>query len=475
MTSTAHVGQPAAVTVDRDPRNPRGPRWPRSSTPGSFTAITAEDDSGMLAGVGRIDGTPAVAFCSDPTIQGGAMGEAGCKVILAAYERALADGVPGHRPLALRRRAAARGRRVAARRRPGLRDHDPRLRARSRRSPSCSARPPAAPRTARRSPTSSSSAPTAASSSPVPTSSARSPARTSTCCASAAPSRTAAAPASSTSSPTPSGSALDEARRVADLLGTQGTLGPVEDVDLGGLLPESRKRAYDVHPLVDGLLDEGTGVELHPRWAPNIITTLGRLGGRTVGVIANNPLRLGGCLDSSSAEKSARFVRMCDAFGVPLVVARRRPRLPARRRPGVGRRRAPRREAAARVRRVRRAARHRRHPQVLRRRLHRDELTRARRDQGLRLADAQIAVMGAVAAVRILHRRKLADVPEDLRAQVEHELADEHEMIAGGLDRAIVDRCRRRGHRARRRPAAPSPARSSSAPAVRGRHGNIPL
>ena len=68
------------------------------------------------------------------------------------------------------------------------------------------------------------------------------------------------------------------------------------------------------------VLDEGTTVELHARWAPNVTTALGRLGGRTVGVVANNPLRLGGCLDSLSAEKAARFVRMCDAFGVPLVV-----------------------------------------------------------------------------------------------------------------------------------------------------------
>ncbi len=61
-------------------------------------------------------------------------------------------------------------------------------------------------------------------------------------------------------------------------------------------------------------------MEPHARWAPNMTIALGRLGGRTVGVIANNPLRLGGCLDSLSAEKAARFVRMCDAFGVPLVV-----------------------------------------------------------------------------------------------------------------------------------------------------------
>lgn len=57
-------------------------------------------------------------------------------------------------------------------------------------------------------------------------------------------------------------------------------------------------------------------VELDRRWAPNVVTILGRLGGRTVGVAANNPRRLGGCLDAAAAEKAARFVRMCDAFGV---------------------------------------------------------------------------------------------------------------------------------------------------------------
>src|SRR5690606_24682192 len=116
--------------------------------------------------------------------------------------------------------------------------------------------------------------------------------------------------------------ALNEARRLAVLLGSQGAVdvASVEDRDLSSHLPESPKRAYDIHPLIADLLDEGTPLELHPRWAPNITTTLGRLGGRTVGVIANNPLRLGGCLDSASAEKAARFVRMCDAFGVPLLV-----------------------------------------------------------------------------------------------------------------------------------------------------------
>ena len=94
--------------------------------------------------------------------------------------------------------------------------------------------------------------------------------------------------------------ALQRARTVASLLGSQGSLdvAGVTDRDLAEMLPESKKRAYDVHPLVESILDEGTMQELHARWAPNIVTALGRFGGRTVGVVANNPLRLGGCLDS---------------------------------------------------------------------------------------------------------------------------------------------------------------------------------
>ena len=123
--------------------------------------------------------------------------------------------------------------------------------------------------------------------------------------------------------------ALESARQLTALLGRQGRLSPsdlADDVDLGALLPPETNRAYDVKPLVKAVLDKagedgmGGPYELHAKWSPNIVTTLGRFGGRTVGVIANNPMRLGGCLDSSSAEKAARFVRMCDALGIPLIV-----------------------------------------------------------------------------------------------------------------------------------------------------------
>jgi len=118
--------------------------------------------------------------------------------------------------------------------------------------------------------------------------------------------------------------ALPSARQVAGLLGHPAGRMPAGGTryrggDPAALVPASPRHAYDVRPLIALLLDE-PGAELHPRWAPNIVTTLGRLAGAAVGVVANNPLRLDGCLDAAAAEKAARFVRMCDSFGVPLVV-----------------------------------------------------------------------------------------------------------------------------------------------------------
>ena len=180
--------------------------------------------------------------------------------------------------------------------------------------------------------------------------------------------------------------ALDRARQVAALFSDQGKIAEdAEDRDLSGVLPDSARRAYDVHLLTGKLLDS-PGVELHPRWAPNIVTILGRLAGRTVGVVASNPMRLGGCLDAAAAEKAARFVRMCDAFGVPLVVLVDVPGYL----PGVGQ------EWDGVVRRGAKllhafaeasgATGDAGDPQGVRRGLHRDELPLAGRDPRLRLA-----------------------------------------------------------------------------------------
>ena len=270
--------------------------------------------------------------------------------------------------------------------------------------------------------------------------------------------------------------AFGRAGTLCRLLGDQGDfdLAAVTDVDLAEQLPESAKRAYDVHPLVEQLLDEGEVQELHGRWAPNIVTTLGRMGGRTVGVIANNPMRLGGCLDSSSAEKAARFVRMCDAFGVPLVVLVDVPGYL----PGVGqewdgvvRRGAKLLHAFAEavVPRV---------TVVTRKTYGGAYIAMNSRSLGATKVfawpDAHVAVMGSVAAIRILHRRRLAEVDESELAEVEQQLADEHDRLSGGLPRAVeigvVDEI-----------VEPTRTRSAvatalaEAPARRGEHGNIPL
>ena len=270
--------------------------------------------------------------------------------------------------------------------------------------------------------------------------------------------------------------ALDQGRALAELLARPGRVdvGSIADRDLGALLPENPKRAYDVHPLITGVLDDAPIVELHAKWAPNIVTALGRLAGRTVGVIANNPLRLGGCLDSQSAEKAARFVRMCDAFGVPLVVLVDVPGYL----PGVGqewdgvvRRGAKLLHAFAEavVPRV---------TLVTRKAYGGAYIAMNSRSLGATAVyawpHAEIAVMGASAAVGILHRRKLAASPPGEREVLHAQLAAEHEKVAGGVNRAleigVVDRVVE-PHETRRVLAE---ALAAAAPG-RGAHGNIPL
>ncbi|MEZ4308646.1 MAG: acyl-CoA carboxylase subunit beta [Polyangiaceae bacterium] len=85
------------------------------------------------------------------------------------------------------------------------------------------------------------------------------------------------------------------------------------------LLPENPKRAYDMYKLIGAIVDHGQWLDMKPRWARNIITCLARIGGRPVGVVANQPNHLGGILDVDSADKAARFMQICDSFNIPLV------------------------------------------------------------------------------------------------------------------------------------------------------------
>jgi acetyl-CoA/propionyl-CoA carboxylase carboxyl transferase subunit len=462
----------AAQAPGRDPQS----RLEALFDPGTLELLGQPDDTGMLAGTGSIGGVRTVAFASDPRIQGGAMGIDGSRKIVAAYEIAIGAGAPiiglwhsgGARLMEGAESLHAVGIVFAAMTRA------------SGKIPQISVVLGAAAGGA-----------------------AYGPALTDLVILSDQGRIFVTGPDVVRSvtgedvdmerlgGPEPhsrrsgvvhivtatDGEAYDKARQLVLLFGHQITdpipAAEIADEDLAALLPDSPKRAYDVHPLIAGLLDE-PGIELHPRWAPNVVTMLGRMAGRTVGVIANNPLRLGGCLDSTSAEKAARFVRMCDAFGVPLVVLVDVPGYL----PGVGQ------EWDGVVRRGAKLLHAFAEATVPRVTL----ITRksyggayiAMNSRALGATKvfawptAEIAVMGSVAAVRILKRRVLAAAPAEERHELEAKLAAEHEEIAGGLQRAIsigvVDEV-----------IEPSKTRQAivaaiaDAPHTRGQHGNIPL
>jgi acetyl-CoA carboxylase carboxyltransferase component len=84
-------------------------------------------------------------------------------------------------------------------------------------------------------------------------------------------------------------------------------------------IPEDRRRAYDVHGVVELLADSGSVLELRPHFSPGMVSALVRIEGRPVGVLANNPLHLAGAIDANCADKAARFMQLCEAFDLPLL------------------------------------------------------------------------------------------------------------------------------------------------------------
>jgi acetyl-CoA/propionyl-CoA carboxylase carboxyl transferase subunit len=469
----SQAARPAAqlVVLPRDPRE----RLAALFDPGTLEMLPVEtaERSGAVAGTGLVHGVNVVAFASDARVQGGAMGTAGCAAIVAAYSEAVSRGVPivglwhsgGARLAEGVASLHAVGTVFAA------------MTQASGRIPQISVVL-----------------------GPAAGGAAYGPALTDIVILSGQGRIFVTGPDVVRSvtgedvdmerlgGPEPhsrrsgvvhvvtetDAEALDRARLLAAMLSDQGKIAEdAEDRDLSGLLPDSARRAYDVHLLTGKLLDT-PGVELHPRWAPNIVTILGRLAGRTVGVVASNPMRLGGCLDAASAEKAARFVRMCDAFGVPLVVLVDVPGYL----PGVGqewdgvvRRGAKLLHAFAeatvpRVTLVTRKAYGGAYIAMNSRAL---GATRVFAWPG-----AEIAVMGAVAAVRILHRRTLASVPPEELHEAETRLAAEHEATAGGLQRAldlgVIDAIIEPSQTRRELAQA-----IAEAPQLKGNHANIPL
>ena len=467
---------PVKVKLPReeDPRNPNF-RLAALLDEGSVELITPDDGSGMLAATGTINGCRVVAFCSDATVMGGAMGVDGCDVVVRAYSRAMPDRVP---VLGMWHSGGARLAEGVLSLHAVGRIFNAMTQA-SGKIPQISVVLGAAAGGA-----------------------AYGPALTDVVIL-APEGRIFVTGPDVVRSVTgedvdmvrlggpdthsrrsgvvhitadDEAHAMTQARDLTTLLANQGAMADeVPDEDLASYLPESPKRAYDVHPLISGLLDDDSVLELHARWAPNITTAFGRLGGRTVGVIANNPLRLGGCLDSLSAEKAARFVRMCDTFGVPLVVLVDVPGYL----PGVGQEWDGVVRRGAKLLHAFSEASVPRVTLVTRKSYGGAYIAMNSRSLGATKVfawpGAEVAVMGPVAAVRILHRRKLAAVADDLRPAHEAQLAAEHERIAGGVEKAVeigvVDEI-----------ITPATTRSALATAireadhgVRGQHTNIPL
>ncbi|MFT4298574.1 MAG: acyl-CoA carboxylase subunit beta [Aeromicrobium sp.] len=91
------------------------------------------------------------------------------------------------------------------------------------------------------------------------------------------------------------------------------------DLALNTLIPDSPNVPYDIRTVVESVLDDGDFLEVQPLFAPNIVIGYGRVEGRSVGVVGNQPMQFAGCLDIDASEKAARFVRTCDAFNIPVL------------------------------------------------------------------------------------------------------------------------------------------------------------
>lgn len=91
------------------------------------------------------------------------------------------------------------------------------------------------------------------------------------------------------------------------------------DEDLLDVLPDSNRKPYDMYEIIRRIVDNGEYFDIKPKWAKTIITCFARFGGRPVGIVANQPRQLGGILDNDSSDKAARFINLCNAFGIPLV------------------------------------------------------------------------------------------------------------------------------------------------------------
>jgi propionyl-CoA carboxylase beta chain len=250
-----------------------------------------------------------------------------------------------------------------------------------------------------------------------------------------------------------------------------------EDPALDGLIPEEPSRPYDIKALIGAVVDEGRFLEVHQHFAPNIVVGFARFGGRSVGIVANQPAVLAGCLDIDASVKGARFVRFCDAFNVPLVTFEDVPGfLPgtAQEFGGIIRHGAKLLYAFAEA----------TVPKIT-------VITRKayggaycvmaskhiRTDLNFAYPTAEIAVMGPEGAVNVLYRRELlaAADPEALRAQKVAEFREKFANPYVAADHGFIDEIIEPRHTRRKIIAGLDMTRTKRDKNPPKKHGNIPL
>jgi propionyl-CoA carboxylase beta chain len=253
------------------------------------------------------------------------------------------------------------------------------------------------------------------------------------------------------------------------------------DLELNTLIPDSPNQPYDMHEVINRVLDDGDFLEVQELFAPNVLVGFGRVDGQAVGVVANQPTQFAGCLDIDASEKAARFVRTCDAFNIPVLTFVDVPGfLPGTDQEwnGIIRRGAKLiyAYAEATVPLV----------TVITRKAYGgayDVMGSKHLGADLNLAwpTAQVAVMGAQGAANIVHRKTLAKAAEEgkdveaLRAQLiqeyEDTLLNPYEAAERGYVDSVIVPAHTRGHVAR----ALSMLRDKRETLPPKKHGNIPL
>ena len=250
-----------------------------------------------------------------------------------------------------------------------------------------------------------------------------------------------------------------------------------DDAFLDTFIPDSANQPYDMHELVQHLLDDGDFLEVHALFAPNIVVGFGRIEGYPVGVVANQPTQFAGCLDIDASEKAARFVRTCDAFNIPILTLVDVPGFL----PGVGQ------EHAGIIRRGAKLIYAYAEATV-------PKITVIARkafggaydvmgskhlgaDMNVAWPTAQIAVMGAQGAASILHRKEIAkaDDPEEVRARVVAEYEDTLVNPYVAAERGYVDAVIMPSHTRAYVIRALRVLRNKRESLPPKKHGNIPL